>query len=86
MPCTCRYTKSPFLYFQKKAERDLTCFLLPAGTLTKEKETRKRESEGRRKRKMAMATLKMLDTKGPFGGTVFSLFENPASHIHTVHT
>ena len=35
---------------------------------------------------MAMATLKMLDTKGSFGGTVFSLFENLASHIHTVHT
>ena len=34
---------------------------------------------------MATATLKMLDTKGPFGGTVFSLFENPASH-DTVHT
>ena len=33
---------------------------------------------------MAMASLKMLDTKGPFSGNVLSLFKNPASHIHTV--
>ena len=32
---------------------------------------------------MAMASLKMLDTKGPFSGNILSLFKNPAS-LHTV--